>query len=59
MRLPLPSMLHRFLQGSHDVARGNALQNLEDIAHRRREYEEVEDFIRDLNRDLVQSSAGR
>ena len=58
MRLPMTSMLHQLLQTSRDVACMNALQNLEDMARRRREYEEVESFIRELQRELVQS-AGR
>jgi hypothetical protein len=56
MRLPIASLLHQFLQASHDVACTNALQNLEDMALRRREHDEVETFIHELQRELVQSS---
>jgi hypothetical protein len=52
MRLPLPSTLHRLLDSSHDVARGNARATLELLGRRRREREEVESYLREREREL-------
>lgn len=59
MRLPLSSVLHRFLLASHDVARGNALQTLDAMGRRRREHEEAEAFLRELQPDLERRDVAR